>query len=52
MVSEKEAEEAVASAVQAYNYGRGKWPTMSVGYSLQFTLNTPKEQTAHSTHRR
>lgn len=28
--TEKEAAEALAAAVDAYDYGRGKWPTMSV----------------------
>ena len=28
--TEKEAAEALAAAVEAYDYGRGKWPTMSV----------------------
>jgi glyceraldehyde-3-phosphate dehydrogenase (NADP+) len=31
LLSEKEALNALNSAVKAYNNGRGKWPTMSVG---------------------
>lgn len=30
LIGEKEAHEALESAVKAYDYGKGKWPTMSV----------------------
>lgn len=30
LIGEKEANEALQSAVKAYDYGKGKWPTMSV----------------------
>ncbi len=30
LIGEKEANEALDSAVKAYDYGRGKWPTMGV----------------------
>lgn len=35
LCSEKEASEALAAAVAAYNNGRGEWPTMSVADRIQ-----------------